>query len=318
MKVQTVCVLGGSGFVGHALVAQLANSGRKVRVLTRYRERCRELGVQSDVELCQLDSFDKPTLTASFRGCDAVINLVGILNEDGSQRFTALHAQLPATVAAACVEAEVPRLLQMSALNADAASGASDYLRSKGQGEDAAHAAAEHGVAVTSFRPSVIFGVGDSFFGRFATLLKLAPVLPLACPNARFQPVYVEDVAAAFVAALDDPRSFGQRLDLGGPRTYTLKELVEYIAGVMGLKRLVIGLPDGLSRLQAALFEKLPGKPFTMDNYRSLQVDSVVSGSDGFALFGITPYSVEAIVPRAMKGRTARRDYDGFRYLAGR
>lgn len=318
MKVQTVCVLGGSGFVGHALIAQLANSGRTVRVLTRYRERCRELGVQSGVELYQLESFDKPTLAASFRGCDAVINLVGILNEDGSQRFTALHAQLPATVAAACVEAEVPRLLQMSALNADAANGASDYLRSKGQGEDAAHAAAEQGVAVTSFRPSVIFGAGDSFFGRFATLLKLAPVLPLACPNARFQPVYVEDVAAAFVAALDDPRSFGQRLDLGGPRTYTLKELVEYIAGVMGLKRLVIGLPDGLSRLQAALFEKLPGKPFTMDNYRSLQVDSVVSGSDGFALLGITPYSVEAIVPRVMKGRTARRDYDGFRYLAGR
>lgn len=314
MKVQTVCILGGTGFVGRALVARLANSGHTVRVLTRHpQRRCRELEVVPGVSLVAIG--DTP-LAQHFQGCDAVINLVGILNESGSQTFRALHVELPKRVAAACVEAGVPRLLHMSALNADAAGGVSEYLKTKGEGEDAVHATA--GLQVTSFRPSVIFGCEDSFFNRFAGLLKLAPVLPLACPEARFQPVYVRDVAAAFAQALDDDRTVGKRLELGGPRTYTLKELVEFTARVTGQSRLVVGLSGSLSLLQAKLMDKLPGKPFSLDNYRSLQKDSVVSGEDGFALLGIVPHSVEGVMPRELHSRNHRGAYPGFRASAGR
>lgn len=317
MNVQSVCVLGGTGFVGRHLVTRLANSGRQVIVLTRHRERrCRELLVMPNVDLVEAHVGDRAALLAAFAGKDAVINLIGILNEDAAQRFDDVHATLPGLVADACREAGVGRLLHMSALNADATNGASHYLKSKGIGEDAAHAVS--GVAVTSFRPSIIFGGDDSFFNRFAGLLRLAPALPLACPGARFQPVYVGDVADAFVRSLDAADSVGQRLELGGPRIYTLRELVEYTAQLIGVKRLVIGLPDGLARLQAAIFERLPGKPFTTDNYRSLQVDSVVRGTDGFALLGITPRSVEAVMPREMKSRNYRGSYDGYRARAAR
>lgn len=317
MNVQSVCVLGGTGFVGRHLVTRLANSGRQVTVLTRHRERrCRELLVMPNVELVEAQIRDRAALLAAFAGQDAVINLIGILNEDAAQRFDDVHATLPGLVTDACREAGVARLLHMSALNADAVNGASHYLKSKGIGEDAAHAVS--GVAVTSFRPSIIFGGDDSFFNRFAKLLRLAPALPLACPEARFQPVYVGDVADAFVRSLDAADSVGQRLELGGPRIYTLRELVEYTAQLIGVKRLVIGLPDGLARLQAAIFERLPGKPFTTDNYRSLQVDSVVRGTDGFALLGITPRSVEAVMPREMKSRNYRGSYDGYRARAAR
>ncbi len=318
MKVQTVCVLGGTGFVGRHLIARLYNEGFRVKVLTRHRERRhRELLVMPTVELVEAEVRDPAVLAREFEGIDAVINLIGILNEEGSQRFADVHARLPGTVADACRQAGVRRLLHMSALNADAVNGASDYLKTKGAGEDAAHAAAD-GLQVTSFRPSVIFGPGDSFFNRFAGLLRLAPVLPLACPNARFQPVYVGDVADAFVRSLDGARTVGQRLELGGPRTYTLKELVEYTARLLGRHRIVLGLPDGLSRLQAQIFDKLPGKLLSLDNYRSLQVDSVVTGTDGFALLGIAPHSVEGIVPATLAGQSSRGRYTEFRGAARR
>ncbi|HNI22815.1 MAG TPA: complex I NDUFA9 subunit family protein [Plasticicumulans sp.] len=314
MKVQTVCVLGGTGFVGRALVSRLANSGCKVRVLTRHpQRRCREVEVVPNVTL--LATGDTP-LAEHFKGCDAVINLVGILNEAGSQTFRGVHVELAKRVAAACVEAGVPRLLHMSALNADAVNGVSDYLKTKGEGEDAVHATA--GLKVTSFRPSVIFGCEDSFFNRFAGLLKLAPVLPLACPESRFQPVYVRDVAAAFAQALEDERTVGKRLELGGPRIYTLKELVEFTARTLGLSTLVIGLPDSVAKLQAKLMDKLPTRPFSLDNYRSLQQDSIVGGEDGFALLGIVPRSVEGVMPRELRARDHRGPYAAYRASAGR
>ncbi len=316
MKVQTICVLGGTGFVGGHLVRRLFNSGRKVKVLTRHRERHRELLVMPTVELVEADVRDAAVLEREFAGMDAVINLIGILNGDEAT-FRAVHAELPARVALSCKQAGVKRLLQMSALDADPVDAPSLYLRSKGEGEAAVHQAARDGLRVTSFRPSIIFGPDDSFFNRFAGLLKLSPVLPLACPNTRFSPVFVDDVADAFELSLENEATFGQRLELCGPKTYTLKELVEYTARMIGRKRLVVGLPDSLARLQGQILQHVPGQPFTMDNYRSLQVDSVCH-TNALPALGITPHSVESVMPRHLGGGGRGGPYSRFRRGARR
>jgi uncharacterized protein YbjT (DUF2867 family) len=303
MKIRTLCVLGGTGFVGRHLVHRLAATGRHVRVLTRHRERHRDLLVLPTVDLIEADVHDPAALREHFQGCQAVVNLVAILNERGADGsgFRAVHVELPRKIVETCLAQGVWRLLHMSALHADAARGPSRYLYTKGEGEDLVHAAAEQGLQVTSFRPSVIFGPDDRFLNRFARLLRLSPwVFPLACPEARFAPVYVGDVVQACVNALENRAAIGRRYELCGPRVYTLRELVEFIARTAKLRRVVIGLGDGLSRLQAKVLERVPGKPFTTDNYLSLQVDSVC-GENGLAELGITPASVEAIAPRYLR-----------------
>ena len=316
MKIEKICILGGTGFIGGHLVSRLIKDGYKIRLLTRHRERNRHFLVMPEVELRQVAGLDADTLAVEFGDCQAVINLVGILN-GSPEAFRRAHAELPARVVEVCGQLGIQRYLHMSALNADAEYGPSEYLKSKGAGEIAAHAGAEHGIQVTSFRPSVVFGPDDSFFNRFATLLKLAPAMPLACPNARFAPVYVGDVVEAFVRTLDDESTADQRYELCGPKVYTLRELVEYTARLIGRKRLIIGLNDKLSRLQGRVFEKLPGQPFTTDNYLSLQVDSVCS-SDGLAALGIEPKSVESLMPRFFSGEGRESRYDDFRRISRR
>lgn len=313
-KRQTICVLGGSGFVGGHLVNHLAAAGHKVRVPTRHRERHRDLLVLPGVEVMEADVHDGATLTELFAGCDAVINLVAILNESRRAGFRAVHVELPHRVAQICRSTGVQRLLHMSALNADAKQGASNYLRSKGEGEDLVHATANENFKVTSFRPSVIFGPGDHFFNHFAGLLGMTPVLPLPCPDSRVAPVYVGDVARVFITALNNKATFGQRYELCGPRAYTLRDLMHYTARILGLKRTILGLPGGLSRLQAQLMQLLPGKPFTLDNYHSLQVDAVCS-SPFPALFKITPASVESVVPYYL-GHDQQARFDAIRIEA--
>jgi len=283
-------MLGGTGFVGRHLVSRLAEQRLPIKVLTRRRERHRALLVLPTVKLIEADVHDPAQLHQHFQGCDTIINLVGILNEKGHDGagFTHVHLELARKVVSACRTGRVRRLLHMSALGANA--GPSHYLRTKGAAENYVHANAGKGIRVTSFRPSVIFGPDDSFINRFATLLKLSPVMPLACPNARFAPVYVGDVVEAFARSLRDESTYGKRLDLCGPREYTLKEIVEYTAKVMGVKRLVIGLPDSLSRLLAMVLEHVPGKPFSLDNYRSLSRDSVCKGDP-------CPTGLESVVP---------------------
>jgi NADH dehydrogenase len=190
----------------------------------------------------------------------------------------------------------------MSALNA-APDAPSHYLRTKAQGEEAVHRAAGRAFHVTSFRPSVIFGARDSFTNRFAQLLRLAPgVFPLACPESRFQPVYVEDVARAYVEALDQHKCFGQRYNLCGPTQYTLQQIVEYLAQLLNRRVRVIGLTDTMSHLQALMLEFAPGKPFSLDNYRSLQLDSVCR--EGFpSVFGLTPTALESVAPTWIAAR---------------
>jgi uncharacterized protein YbjT (DUF2867 family) len=199
----------------------------------------------------------------------------------------------------------------MSALHADAAKGPSQYLFTKGEGEKTVLQAQD--LAVTTFKPSIIFAPDDDFFNKFAGLLKFSLVLPLACPNSRFAPVYVEDVAQAFEVALENDATIGQSYELCGPRVYTFKEIVEDIARMLGKKRLVVGLPDSLARLQGKIFGMLPVKIFTTDNYLSLQVDSVCS-CNGLEALGITPHSVEGIMP----AHFACRPYDTLRQSARR
>lgn len=315
MKIQKVCVLGGTGFVGRNLVARLSNQGCKVRVLTRHPQRNRAIEVLPGVELVGADVHDPNVLQQQFAGCDAVINLVGVLHEYPGQSFHAVQAELPGKVVEACRAAGIKRLLHMSALHADAAKGPSQYLFTKGEGERTVMAAED--LAVTCFKPSIIFGPDDAFFNKFADLLKFNPVLPLACPNSRFAPVYVGDVARAFETALENDATIGKSYELCGPRVYTFKELVEDIARMLGKKRLVVGLPDALARLQAKIFGMLPVKIFTTDNYLSLQVDSVC-GCNGFEELGITTHSVEGIMPLHFANKTQRRRYDALRQAAGR
>ena len=275
---RTVCVLGGTGFVGRQLISQLVQSGYTVRVPTRNRERARELLVLPGVEVIAADVHDEAVLPRLLAGADAAINLVGILNEKGhdGSGFRKVHVDLVEKLVRACHESRVPHLLQMSALKANAESGPSHYLRSKGAGERTLKNLAGDELRYTIFQPSVIFGPEDSFINRFAGLLRICPILPLARPKARFAPVSVADVASAFCAALDNHGAYDRTLQLYGPEDYSLREIVVEIARILNLKRLIVGLPDSLSRIQAWFFDYvIPGKNFTLDNYRSMAVASV-------------------------------------------
>lgn len=316
-----ICLLGGTGFVGRSLARRLVGLGHEVCVITRRRERKkRALLVLPTLRMVEGDVHNPALLRQQFEGMDAVINVIGILNERGrkGKGFERIHVELPRKVVNACREVGVRRLLHMSALHASA-DAPSHYLRTKARGEEVVHSVENTGFHVTSFRPSVIFGPQDSFINRFAQLLRVSPVFfPLACPRSRFQPVYVEDVVSAFVHSLGDHHTFGQHYDLCGPKVYSLQELVSYVAVQMGVRRKIIGLNDRLSKLQAACFELVPGKPFSLDNYRSLQVDSVCD--KGFPpIFGIEPGTLESIVPTYLMRRPARSDrYSSWRQLARR
>lgn len=315
-----ICVLGGTGFIGQHLVNRLARDGHNIRVLTRHRERHRSLLVLPTVELIQTDVHNENELKQQFAGQDVIINLVGILNESGNKGkgFQRAHVQLTQKVVQACEQNKISRLLHMSALNAtaDPRQKVSHYLHSKGQAEELAHVI--QGLDVTSFRPSVIFGPGDSFFNRFYQLLKLTPfVFPLACPKARFAPIYVGDVVEAFVHSLHDSRTYGQRYDLCGPKSYSLKELVNYTASFIPYKRRIIGLGSTLSKLQALMLEFAPGKPFSRDNYKSLQIDSICK-DDFPAIFQIKPRGIEEIVPQYLAKCRQREQYQDYRSQARR
>jgi len=290
-----ICVLGGTGFVGRRLTSRLAKQGCRVSILTRHRERNRDMLVRPGVSVIQGDIYDPEVLDTHFHGSDAIINLVGILNESSSrnQDFHRAHVELTELVVEATVRSGVMRLLHMSACNASA-DGPSEYLRTKGAAENLLHMRAMQGdYDVTIFRPSVIFGPGDGFTRRFATLLRQIPVaFPLACPESRLQPIHVDDVAACFAGAIDNPRAFGQIYNLCGPQCYTLYEIVRLIVDAIGVRKKIIRLSDPQARLQASVLQWFPGKPFTPDNYKSLQVDSVCS--DSFPeVFNIVPQAME-------------------------
>jgi uncharacterized protein YbjT (DUF2867 family) len=296
MRQPQACILGGTGFVGRHLLVRLTKAGWHCRIPTRYPHRHRDLALYRRVSLMPVPTIDAAGLADCMKDADLVVNLIGILNEAKDGDFQRIHVELVSEVVTAARKAGVPRYLHMSALHADARSGSSAYLRSKGAGEDLAHSA--EGLTVTSFRPSVVFGRGDSFFNRFATLLELAPGLfPLACPDARFAPVWVGDVTQAMLRTVGDDTSTGRRYDLCGPRIFTLEELVAYTAARIGRRTLLMGLNDFGSRLQARVFGYLPGRPLTMDNYLSMQTPSTCAEHNGLLELGIHPTDVDTVVP---------------------
>jgi NADH dehydrogenase len=294
MKPLSLCILGGTGFLGTRLVARLIKDGHQVTVLSRDREQHKHLLVLPGLTLENCDVYEEAQLSERFRGKDVVINLVGILNERGfgGHGFRRAHVELTRGVLQAGRSAGVARLLHVSALKA-AVDAPSYYLRSKGEAERLIR---DDSTVLdwTIFKPSVMFGPGDSFLNRFAGLLASVPlVLPLARPNARFQPVFVDDVIDAMLRCLHGGATSRQTYELGGPQIYTLREIVALVAKITGRRRWIIGLPDFAARLQGWLFNFVPGRPFSSDNYHSLTVDSVCA-EDGFARLKLKPHSVAA------------------------
>jgi NADH dehydrogenase len=312
LSIERVCLVGGAGFVGSHVAYRLATSGHKCLVLTRHSQRHRDLAVNDGIDLVECDIFDSDALMRQLRDCDAAINLVGILNESGTANFRRVHVDLVENLMAACRATGIRRFLHMSALHADAGNGTSEYLRSKGEGENLAHARGQPDIAVTSFRPSVIFGRDDSFINRFATLLRLPGPMPLACPDAKFAPVCIDDVAKGFVDSLERSDTYGQRYDLCGPQVYTLEEIVQYIARQLGRRKSIVRLPDRVSRWQARVLELVPGKPFTRDNYLSLQIPSICK-DNGLELLGIKPTPMDAVVPQFLCDDTPRGKFYAYR-----
>jgi NADH dehydrogenase len=313
MTPRTIVVLGGSGFVGRRIVAKLAAAGHSVIVPTRRRADARHLILLPTVSVVEVDIHDPPTLARLCKGADAVVNLVGILNEVPRETFAGAHVELARKVVAACQSAGVRRLVHMSALGADP-QGPSRYLRSKGEAEAVVTAS---GLAWTVFRPSVIFGSDDRFLNLFASLARALPVIALAAPGARFQPVWVGDVAYCFVHALGDDATIGQRYDLGGPKAYTLRELVAWTAETTGSVRPILTLGPGLSKVQAFALECLPGRLMSRDNLASMSRDSVCDGPFP-AVFGIEPAALEAVAPAWLAPEGMRTHFDEFRAHGGR
>lgn len=315
MKIASVCILGGTGFVGRTIAEQLSPLGMRVRVVTRSEPRAMPLRVLPTVEIMVGSPHDPASLAACLENMDAVINLVGILHEHRAQTFRQVHEELPRKVATACVKAGVAHLLHMSALGA-AADGPSAYQRSKAAGEAAVREAS--GILPwTIFRPSVIFGEGDRFLNLFAGMVRWFPVIPLAAAGARFQPVWVDDVARAYAAALGKTEHFGQTHELCGPKAYTLEELVQHVAATLGRRTRVIALPGGMGRLQAAVLERLPGKLMTRDNLLSMSVDNVCACAFPPSL-GFEPSALEAVIPGYLAPSSPRARYSRYRFHAGR
>jgi NADH dehydrogenase len=283
-----------------------------VRVPSRDRERAKSLILLPTVDVLDADVHDPATLARLVRGTDAVINLAGVLHDGrGSRSFAQTHVELTRKLIAACTQTGVRRYVHMSALGADV-NGPSRYQRTKGAAETLVR---ESGLDWTLFRPSVIFGREDRFLNRFAWLLKFLPIVFLGRSRARFQPVFVEDVAAAMVASLGNRESFGKTYELAGPRVYTLRELVMLAGNLTGYRRPVIGLGDTLSYLQALTLEFLPGQLLTRDNYHSMQVDNVSTASFPF---GIQPRALEAEAPTWLAAASPRARYRAYRGHARR
>jgi NADH dehydrogenase len=287
--------------------------GCKVVVPTRRRGTANELNVLPTVNIVECDVNRPAELSRLVARASAVINLVGILNESGSNTFAQAHVELPRNIAAACAAARVRRFVHVSALNADPA-GPSRYLRSKGEGEAVVAAS---GLDWTIFQPSVIFGREDRFLNLFAKLLRIAPLMPLAGADARFQPVYVGDVAECIARALPLDATFRQKYRLCGPEIYTLRDLVRYVGGVIGASRPIVGLGPKLAAIQAVVLEHLPGSLMSRDNLASMAKDSVC-GCEFPAIFGIAPQTLETVVPTYLGAEALRSRYDGYRVRGGR
>ncbi len=298
MMDRRITVFGGTGFVGRHLVQRLARAGARLSVVTRDPTAgafLKPMGDPGQIVLLRGDLRDPDSIAAAVEGADAVVNLVGILYQKGSQTFRAVHVEGAAAIARAAQAAGAKRLVHVSALGADARSD-SAYARSKAAGEEAVTGAFP---GATVLRPSVIFGPEDDFFNRFANLARFSPVLPLiGGGRTRFQPVYVGDVGDAIRHALESDDAKGRTYELGGPGVYTFRALMELVLRETRRRRLLAPVPFWLAEIQAFFFEWLPKPPLTRDQVKLLARDNVVSGeAPGLSDLGVEPTAVEAVIP---------------------
>lgn len=306
MAQRIVTVVGGSGFLGRYVVKHLAKAGFTVRVLCRHPSSAQHLKPSGTVGQIVLDYADlaKPeTLKGKLNYSEAVINLVGVLYESGRQNFSRIHAQGAEKLAKEAKDARVPHFIHVSALGIERASN-STYARTKLAGEEAVRNIYPN---ATIFRPSVLFGAEDNFFNQFARMSLFTPALPaIGGGETKFQPVYVDDVAHAIVTALQTMETAGKTYELGGPKVYSLKELLAYLGETIGRKRALLPIPFPVARLIGSAAQLLPHPLLTSDQVRLLQQDNVVNAEAlGFAALGITPTSVESVVPRYLSYRKA-------------
>lgn len=297
MAGRLVTIFGGSGFLGRYLVRRLAKNGDRIRIAVRHPNLAlflKPLGDVGQIQIVQANLRNRKSIEAAVNGADVVVNLAGILYQSGAQKFGSIQAHGAALVAEACTRFGVKRLVQVSAIGADPKSNSS-YARSKGEGEKAA---LELFPAATIVRPSVIFGPEDNFINRFANLAKLSPFMPLICGDTKFQPIYAGDVADAILKILDAPSSHGKIFELGGPKVYAFRELLEYIMTEIQTKRSFIPVPAFVAKIQAFFLQILPTPPLTVDQVRLLEHDNVVSsGAAGLKSLGLVGTPLEAVAP---------------------
>ena len=311
-KFNKVVILGGTGFIGAQLATKLSPKSKKIIIPTRNTESNLGLKMIPNLEVVRTDIKDERSINLLFKDADLIINTVGILNEiNEDNSFDIIHYQLTKKISHSIKQNKVKRYLHISSLNADPKS-IGKYLKSKGMAEDFLISETSSFCNLTIFRPSIVFGESDSFFNKFATLLKFLPIFPLACPNAKFMPVYVEDLTDFMISVINNIDSYGKKIDVTGPSEYTFRELIDHTLAALKIRRVIIPLNSFLSRLQASVFEKLPGKLFTMDNYQSLQIDSC--SDEGFK----GSSSLEDIIPQYLNIKTKQERFEKLRKKSGR
>ena len=310
-----ILILGGTGFVGRHLCEKLAKINYRATVLTRRRANAKHLQMLPTVDVVEGSAYDAATLTPLLAEHDAVVNLVAILHGTEAA-FDKTHVQLPLGLVKACDAAGQRRIVHVSSLGADINAPAM-YQRSKARGEAVLLSS---GLDISVLRPSVIFGAEDKFLNTFATLQKIFPVIPLGGSTARFQPVWVQDVASALLKCIEDNATIGQTFEACGPEIFTLKQLVQLAGQYSGNDKPVLGLPDALARVQAALMELVPGEPvMSRDNLDAMKVDNISGGKlPGLQALGITPAAISAIVPFYLGNQGLRSGLTAKRKAAGR
>ena len=307
-----IIILGGTGFIGSQLSAKLSPLCDKICVLTRNIEANKDLKLIPNLEIIQANVLDERSLNAAFSGSDIVINTIGILNESGRDNtFNNLHYELTKKISNAIKLNKVKRYLYISSLNADPRA-TSQYLITKGLAETYIRDNTNNFCNTTIFRPSIVFGEDDSFFNKFSTILRFLPVFPLACPNSKFMPIYVNELTDFMVSTISDNTTYGQKIDVTGPNEYTFRQLIDITLKALKIRRLIIPLNYTLSKLQAVIFQRLPGKLFTLDNFLSLQTDSC--STKGFK----GKLAVEDIVPGYLNFSLKQKHFENLRKKSGR
>mgnify|MGYP001171592448 FL=1 len=311
-KIDKIVILGGSGFIGAQLATKLSPLTERIIIPTRNIESNPGLKMIPNLEIRQLDVKDERSINSLLENTDIVINTIGILNEHNDDNsFDKIHYELTKKISLGIKQNKVKRFLHISSLNADP-NAIGKYLKSKGKAEDYLLSETASYCNVTIFRPSIVFGENDSFFNKFAMLLKIFPVFPLACPNAKFMPIYVDDLTDFMISKIDDIESYRKKIDMTGPKEYTFRELINQTLLALNKKRLIIPLNNFLSKMQARVFQNLPGKLFTMDNYQSLQIDSC--SDKGFK----GSSSLEDIIPGYLNIKTKYKHLEKLRKRSGR